>query len=158
MATQCKDHATFNHLLRLIIKWKHITFYYQMHPEHRKPKQLQSAFNKPNRGFEKMKGELCPSFVSLIAMILSTFHLQRFLRPLVLSIFDTCWWSKYIFGYRTDKYLCLFQKSAQQCLLSTYLSQGFGTLVRLQFSKVLLTLGHFGLPSLQEKSSLMFPY
>jgi hypothetical protein len=84
----------------------------------------------------------------LIAMILSTFHLQRFLQPLVLSIFDACWWSEYIFGYRTDKYLCLFQKSAQQCLLSTYLSQGFGTLVRLQFSKVLLTLGHFGLPSL----------
>ncbi len=148
MATQCKDHATFNHLLPLINKWKHITFYYQMHPKHRKLNNWNLLSINLIGALRKMRGELCPSFGSLIAMILSTFHLQRFLQPLVLSIFDACWWSEYIFGYRTDKYLCLFQKSAQQCLLSTYLSQGFGTLVRLQFSKVLLTLGHFGLPSL----------
>lgn len=90
MATQCKDHATFNHLLPLIIKWKHITFYYQMHPKHRKLNNWNQLSINVIGALKKMRGELCPSLVLWLPWFFQHFTLQKFLEPLVLSIFDTC--------------------------------------------------------------------
>lgn len=91
---------------------------------------------------------------SLHVEVLSIVHLQRFLGPLVLQVFDIHRLSVYWTKYKTNEYLSLFWRTTQSWSLQVWILIAYRRVEKQKFTSILQNFSWFARPRMAPKAQV----